>query len=373
MKSSLFSNWRTILPYTDLFNWEKEFASKTNLHLTKIRLILMGINLLYILMVVNNQTLVCYKILEFLSVQELAIVSMFIPHISTSSAFINKIINNSKLRLNHTRLIWCISNKTLFAEVQHLSPIVCTKKVCTLYFVDTNIHRVVFNPLYPIIALIHKTLKVLYFFDYKNSQILHHFPLFKCVDRSILKWSPNGCNLSVTIEDEILLFLFTPKHSTVNHFNTFKILPNNINNKDIQLEYNWTPDNEMYILINKNQFGIILNSLKLLRIANISYPKCEWFFMQFLNNKLYFAAKCECFNHSVIYEGDKKKINVPGHIQQLKATEDLLVFLFVGSNYQASLITIDANYCSDITKRKNYLTIGIYDSNENALRQINLR
>lgn len=377
MMSSLYAKWRNLSPFTDLYNWEKDFASKTNLSIARIRSILLGINLLYILMVVNNQSLVGYKILEFLSVQELAIVSIFIPHISTSSAFIKKIIQNSHIQLNPIRLARCLYNKTLFDEVQHFRRIRCTQQICTLHFVTTNIYRVVFNPIYPIIALIHKRLQVLFIFDYEHSQILNHFPLFTYPVGSDIAWSPNGCNLSLIIDNEIKLYSFKPTQSTIEHINTFKIITGSLQEslplQERPLEYNWTPNNEMYILLNKQPtFGKILSSLKMHKIETIAYPKSNWFSVQFLNNKLYFATQCDCFKHSVIYEGDKKKIIIPGNIRQFKANEDLLVFLFCGSHFQISFDTDDNIYCTQ-TYIKYFLTIGIYDSNENALRQINVR
>lgn len=375
MMSSLYTQWRNVSPFTELYNWEKDFASKTNLSISRIRSVLLGINLLYILMVVNNQSLVGYKILEFLSVQELAIVSIFIPHISTSSVFLHKIIKNSHIQLNPFRLARCLYNKTLFDEIQHFRQIKCTQRISTLHFVSYNIYRVVFNPIYPIIALIHKRLQVLFIFDYKCSKIVHHFPLLTSPVGSIIAWSPNGCNLSLIIDNEIKLYSFNHTQSIIEHINTFKIITNSLHESQIEkpLDYNWTPNNEMYILLNKQPtFGKILSSLKMHKIEKIAYPKSNWFFVQFLNNKLYFASQCECLKHSVIYEGDKKKIIIPGNIRQFKANEDLLVFLFCGSHFPIRFDTDDNVFCTQ-QYSKYFLTIGIYDSNENALRQINVR
>ena len=397
--------------------WEQQIATNIGnkkldvAHVNKrldFKYFVMGLNILLMFMVATNNYYIGFKILDELTLGELGLVAMYLPKdirklVAESTHFMSSIIKKTKLQLSYDRIAACLirSKKSLYIEHLTVQPFFFESVVDSLDFTTANVSNIVFNPVYPILALL-TTNDILFIYSYgkrKHRQILYHksqiFGMFE------ISWSNNGLFLYTIFNDWgtstacLATYTFNKKYYRI----TLSTEVIKIKRTKAYRSQLWLSNNEILILHPSNtennfsKINLLDNPFKPIPLFNLNeFSNIKSLCCQ--QNKLYFVAECtnSVYKHSTIYEYDfiqqkvMQAIHCPGYIVSLNSNKTLLVFLYIWNNrlmpteiatLQPFTNTQDCQpncpFTSTFDKHRpltQYLMVGIFDGDKLDIRKL---
>lgn len=368
----------------------------------RFKYFVMGLNLLLMFLVASNNTLVGFKILEQLSLGELAMVAIYLPQnirrlISQSKTLLNNMIQQTKLNLSLERISNCLikSKKSLLLEHLSLQPFKFKNLIDVLDFTTSSFEIVSFNPVLPLLAADTNT-NILYIYCYSKIKRARSILFHRSFDRTVtnMSWSENGLSfytINALSHSSKILYLYSVKKSNYKCSIETQITINPV----CTSSYLWVNNNTILFIDSKvklNTYTIDTATMKFIDFDLNSFDNISSFCC--LKNKCYFVASCHFKNtdhikyHTNVFEFDFEQrkitnvIHIPGKVVNMATNNSILVFVYISDNrlqtcknatlYPFTIVDDDCPY-TQTSKPNMYmqsLMVGIYNGKSLDIRKL---